>query len=363
MSELKETALTSWHIEQGAKMVAFAGYNMPVQYPAGIKTEHLHTREQASVFDVSHMGLLSISGVNATEVLETVFPADLHQLDVNKQTYTFLLNADGGIVDDLMICRRENDFLLVLNAGCKDKDIAYLNQLIGDKLTMQVLDVSLLALQGPKAAEVLTTLGADVSSLRFMQGAELAVAGVDTWLTRSGYTGEDGFEIAVSNDKVHTLIEALCKHESVMPAGLGARDSLRLEAGLCLYGNELSEHISPITAGLTWAIAKSRRQQGGFVASDAILEQIAHGVAQKRVGLIAQGKAPIRDNTILYTADNKELGVISSGSFSPSLNKPIAMAYVDRSVAVGDVVFAEVRGKKLAMDVVKMPFVAHQYQR
>lgn len=364
MTDLKVTALTQWHIEQGAKMVPFAGYNMPVQYPAGIKKEHLHTRENASVFDVSHMGQVSISGENVLAVLESVFPADLQNLEVNKQTYTFLLNEQGGIVDDLMICRRENDFLLVLNAGCKDKDLAYLTQLIGDKVTIQVLDeLSLLALQGPKAAQVLAELGANVANLRFMQGAELTIADFTTWVTRSGYTGEDGFEIAIANEHAEALINALCANPHVLAAGLGARDSLRLEAGLCLYGNELNEETSPIQAGLTWAIAKIRREQGGFIASERVLQQIEQGVAQKRVGLIAQGKAPIRDNTVLFSENDVELGVISSGSFSPSLNKPIAMAYVDKSVAVGDVVFAEVRGKKLAMDVVKMPFVAHQYQR
>lgn len=364
MTDLKVTALSEWHIEQGAKMVPFAGYNMPVQYPAGIKKEHLHTREYASVFDVSHMGQVSISGENALAVLESIFPADLHNLAVNKQTYTFLLNEQGGIVDDLMICRRDNDFLLVLNAGCKDKDLEYLHRLIGDKVNIQVLEqLSLFALQGPKAAQVLADLGADAEKLRFMQGAELTIAGVDTWVTRSGYTGEDGFEISLANEDARALITALCAHEHVSPAGLGARDSLRLEAGLCLYGHELDEETSPVAAGLTWAIAKVRREQGGFIASDVILQQIEQGAPQKRVGLIAQGKAPIRDNTVLYSEQDVELGVISSGSFSPSLNKPIAMAYVDKTVAVGDVVYAEVRGKKLAMDVVKMPFVAHQYRR
>lgn len=364
MTDLKHTALNQWHQQQGAKMVPFAGYSMPVQYPTGIKKEHLHTRESASVFDVSHMGQLSISGDNAAVVLESVFPADLQNLEINKQAYTFLLNEQGGIVDDLMICRRESDFLLVLNAGCKDKDIKYLNRLIGQQVTIQLLDeLALLALQGPKAAQVMTELGAEVDGLRFMQAAALRVAGIDAWVTRAGYTGEDGFEIAVANQDVEALMQALCANELVLPAGLGARDSLRLEAGLCLYGNELNEEISPVQAGLTWAMAKKRREQGGFIGSDIILQQIEQGVAQKRVGLIAQGRAPIRDNTVLYTEQDEQLGVISSGSFSPSLNKPIAMAYVNKSVALGDVVYAELRGKKLAMDVVNMPFVKHQYQR
>jgi aminomethyltransferase len=362
MTDLKATALVDWHIEQGAKMVPFAGYNMPVQYKTGVIKEHLHTRESAGLFDVSHMGQVRISGENATAILESIFPADLQNLAVNKQTYTFLLNAQGGIVDDLMICRREADYLLVLNAGCKDKDIAYLQQLIGNQLQIEVLtDAALLALQGPKAAEVMTQLGADVSALRFMHGAQLTVAGIDCWVTRSGYTGEDGFEISLANADVKTLVEKLTVIDAVLPAGLGARDSLRLEAGLCLYGHELEEHISPIDAGLNWAIAKNRRVSGAFIASDSLLAQIENGVAKKRMGLIAQGRAPIRENTELFDVNDNVIGVVSSGGFSPSLNKPIAMAYIDKNIAIGDVVFAEVRGKKLPMDVVKMPFVAHQY--
>lgn len=362
MTDLKVTALEAWHIEQGAKMVPFAGYNMPVQYPAGIKQEHLHTRENASVFDVSHMGQVSISGENATEILESIFPADLQNLPINKQTYTFLLNDKGGIVDDLMICRREKDFLLVLNAGCKDKDIAYLQQLIGDKLSIKLLDNdAILALQGPKAAHVMAELNPETANLQFMQGANMQLAGVDCWVARAGYTGEDGFEISLANSDVKALIDRLMNFEAVQPAGLGARDSLRLEAGLCLYGNELEEHISPIDAGLNWAVARNRRVAGAFIASEILLQQIEQGVEKKRMGLIAQGRAPIRENTEIFDANDKLLGVVSSGTFSPSLNKPIAMAYLDKNTAIGDVVYAEVRGKKLPMDVVKMPFVAHKY--
>lgn len=363
MSDLQATTLKQWHIAHDAKMVEFAGYLMPVQYKTGVLKEHLHTRENAGLFDVSHMGQIRVTGENIAEKLETIFPADLQNLAVNRQTYSFLLNAQGGVVDDLMICRRENDFLLVVNAGCKDKDFACLETLLAGQLQLEMLaDQALLALQGPKAAQVMESLGANVSNLKFMDGAALTVAGFPCWVTRSGYTGEDGFEIAIANANVETLANALLANDAVLPIGLGARDSLRLEAGLCLYGHELSETTNPLDAGLAWAIAKTRRvdgeRAGGFIAADILL---TYQASKKRLGLIAQGKAPIREGTLLFDAVGNQVGEVCSGGFSPSLNKPIAMAYVNAADAVHSELFAEVRGKKLPMDVVKMPFVAHNY--
>lgn len=370
MSTLKTTALCQWHQDNGAKMVPFAGYNMPVQYKTGVLQEHLHTRSKAGLFDVSHMGQIQVLGDNADNILEAIFPADLVNLPVNHQTYSLLLNSEGGVIDDLMICRREYDFMLVVNAGCKDRDFAVLQQLIGDQLQLTLLDDrALLALQGPQAATVLTSLGADISALRFMDGGWLDVAGIECWATRSGYTGEDGFELSVASDKAVQLADALCAHADVLPIGLGARDSLRLEAGLCLYGHELNEHITPIEAGLVWAIAKARRNSGeragGFAGASVILHQLHSGDAldKKRIGLVAQGKAPVREGTALFDAAGTVIGTVCSGGFAPSLGQPVAMAYVENNAAVGDCLFAEVRGKKLPMDVVKMPFVPTRYYR
>ncbi|NRB42780.1 MAG: glycine cleavage system aminomethyltransferase GcvT, partial [Pseudomonadales bacterium] len=290
MTNIKTTALHQWHIDQGAKMVPFAGYDMPVQYPLGVLKEHLHTRSNAGLFDVSHMGQIQVLGENIAEVLETVFPADLQGLAVGQQCYSLLLNENATVIDDLMICRREVDFLLVVNAGCKDKDFAYLEKLIGDKVSLTMLDDrALLALQGPKAAAVLSGFDADLTDMVFMQGRWLEVDGIECWATRSGYTGEDGFELSVSNDKAADLAALLLSHDAVECIGLGARDSLRLEAGLCLYGHELDEKTTPIQANLIWAINKARRaggeKAGGFVGAQTVLEQISEGVDKKRVGL------------------------------------------------------------------------------
>ena len=369
MADLLHTALHQWHVDLGAKMVPFAGYDMPVQYPLGVLKEHLHTREKAGLFDVSHMGQIQVLGENAAQILESVFPADLQNLPVNSQCYSLLLNENGTVVDDLMICKRDVDFIIVVNAGCKDKDLAYLQKLIGDKLELTLLnDRALLALQGPKAAAVLAKLGADIEGMVFMQAAWLEIDGIECWATRSGYTGEDGFELSVSNDKAQALAQVLLAQDDVAAIGLGARDSLRLEAGLCLYGHELNEQTSPIEASLLWAIHKSRRSDGanagGFVGSAEILAQIAEGVDKKRIALIAQGRAPIREGVKLYDADDKEVGVVSSGGFGPSIAKPVLIAFVDSDVAViGTSLFAAVRKKKLPVLISKTPFVPNRYYR
>lgn len=368
MSDLKYTPLNNWHIAKGAKMVPFAGYSMPVQYPLGVLKEHQHTRAAAGLFDVSHMGQIQILGDDIATVLETIFPANLQDLEIDKQCYSVLMNEEGGVIDDLMICRRELDFMLVVNASRKDIDFAYLQQLIGDKLTLTLLDDrALLALQGPKAAAVLADLGAEIKSMHFMEGAWLEIYGIECWATRSGYTGEDGFELSVAADKAEKLANVLCQHADVQPIGLGARDSLRLEAGLCLYGHELNEQTTPIEASLSWAIAKPRRKEGSreanFMGAHIILEQMQAGVDKKRIGLIGESKAPVREGAKLFDANNNEVGEVCSGGFSPTLSMPIAIAYIDNSAAQEQQLFAEVRGKKLAMNVTKMPFVPTRYCR
>lgn len=362
MAELKETPLTQWHSEKGAKLVPFAGYNMPVQYPLGVLKEHQHTRAAAGLFDVSHMGQIQVLGDNLGEILEKIFPANLIDLPVGKQCYSFILNDEGGVIDDLMICRREYDFILVVNAGCKDDDFAWLQKKLGNKASLNMInDRALLALQGPKAAAVLSSLGAEIEHMVFMDGDWLEFQGIECWATRSGYTGEDGFELSVAADKAVQLANLLCEHDAVEPIGLGARDSLRLEAGLCLYGHELDQHTTPIEASLLWAIAKARRvggeRAGGFSGAEVILDQIATGTDKKRIGLVGEGKAPVREHTKLYDENDVEVGMVTSGGFGPSIGKPIAIAYVDAESIDSTRLFAEVRGKKLAMIVQKMPFV------
>lgn len=369
MAELKYTPLAEWHKEKGAKMVPFAGYLMPVNYPLGVLKEHLHTRDAAGLFDVSHMGQIQILGdEDLPQLLEEIFPANLIELPVDRQCYSFLLNDEGGVIDDLMICRREYDFLLVVNAGCKLGDLARLQKLLEGRAEVNLIDDrALLALQGPKAAAVLTALGANVESMRFMDGAWIEIRGIECWATRSGYTGEDGFELSVAADKSVQLASLLCENPDVQPIGLGARDSLRLEAGLCLYGHELDTLTTPIEASLNWAIAKARRSDGyrpgGFMGAEVILLQMAEGCDKRRIGLVAEGKAPVREHTRLFTADGREVGVVTSGGFGPSLGKPVAIAYVDSDSLAEERLFADVRDKRLPMLVSPMPFVPNRYCR
>ncbi|NRA41200.1 MAG: glycine cleavage system aminomethyltransferase GcvT [Pseudomonadales bacterium] len=376
----KHTALHDWHVAQQAKMVTFAGYQMPVSYPLGVMQEHLHTRAKAGLFDVSHMGQISLTPQSASfeqmlSTLETIFPCQLSDLAVGRQVYSLLLNDHGGVVDDLMIVRRDYDVLLIVNAACKAKDIAFLAAHLPDSVLMTELDDhALLALQGPQAASVLADLGADISSMVFLDGAWVEIQGMRCYATRSGYTGEDGFELSMPNNIAVKLAECLAAHDAVQPVGLGARDSLRLEAGLCLYGHELSESISPIQAGLNWAIAKQRREgaanAGGFIGAETVLAQLQKGVDKVRVALIADGRAPVREGAPLYLSeqaginDQASIGEVVSGGFSPSLQQPIAMAYVDADYAApGACVFAKVRKKLIPMRVATAPFVAHNYHR
>lgn len=366
MSEVLQTALYKAHVDLGAKMVDFAGYAMPVQYAQGILQEHLHTRQSAGLFDVSHMGQILLTA-SAAEI-EAVLPLDVAAMEIGQQKYSFLLNPQGGVEDDVMLTRREQDFYLVVNASRKAADFAHLQAMLGADKVHWWQERSLLALQGPQAVEVLAAWQPAVRNLAFMHGAEFVFDGVTCWLSRSGYSGEDGFEISVPNDFVVAFFQRLLSDERVKPIGLGARDSLRLEAGLCLYGQDLAPDISPLEAGLLWAISKSRRpdgtKAGGYVGAEAIAAQLAAGVSRKRVGLRPEGKLPLRAHTPLFDLAGNAVGEISSGGFAPSLNAPVAMALVQTEVAeLGSRLQAEVRGKLLPVEVVKMPFIDKRYQK
>jgi len=366
---LLTTPLHNLHLELGAKMVPFAGYQMPVQYDGGIIQEHLHTRQQAGLFDVSHMGQIRVAGATAADCLEHLMPVDLATLPVNHQRYSLLTNEAGGIRDDLMICRRgEEEFVLVVNAACKTKDLAYLNGAIAEDNQLELLaQQALLALQGPGSGEVMAELAPELLALNFMQAAECDIAGVRCFVTRSGYTGEDGFEISLPAAGAEVVARCLLGFDQVAPVGLGARDSLRLEAGLCLYGHELDERISPVEAGLHWAIASTRRSDAskaaGFPGAERILQQMSGAVSRKRVGLRSQEKAPIRAETELETASGEPAGEVTSGGYSAVIEGAIAMAYVPTELAqAGTKLKALVRGKQRLVEVVELPFVAHRYK-
>ena len=363
--------LDAWHRAHGGRMVEFAGYWMPVQF-RGIMEEHLWTRSKAGLFDVSHMGQLEVSGEGAAAALEAVLPGDFAGLAAGRMRYSLLLDEEGGILDDLMVTNRGDLFYLVVNGAMKWDDIAHLREALPDSITLSHLDEQgLLALQGPEAAAVLTRLGLEpaeaggpaVGALTFMQAASYTWQGKPLGISRSGYTGEDGYEISVRAEDIEALADALCADEAVMPIGLGARDSLRLEAGLPLYGHDLTPEIGPVEAGVTFAISKRRRSEGGFPAADKILAELAAGPARKRVGLLVDGRLPAREGAPVLAGD-APVGVVTSGGFSPTLERPIAMAYVDAAQAApGTALEIEVRGRKLAATVTSMPFVPHKYHR
>ncbi|WP_281832292.1 glycine cleavage system aminomethyltransferase GcvT [Vibrio nigripulchritudo] len=370
MTELLKTPLHALHVEVGAKMVPFAGYDMPVQYPLGVKKEHLHTRDAAGLFDVSHMGQLRLHGADAAKALEALVPVDIVDLPVGNQRYAFFTNEEGGIMDDLMVANFGDHLFVVVNAACKEQDIAHLKANLPASVEMEVIeDRALLALQGPKAAAVLARLAPEVSDMVFMDAREIEILGEKCLVSRSGYTGEDGYEISVSEGKAEELARALTDFEEVEWIGLGARDSLRLECGLCLYGHDLDTTTTPVEASLLWGIQKVRRtdgeRAGGFPGADIILDQIAtKNVTRKRIGLVGQTKAPVREGAKLFDADDNEIGIVTSGTAGPTAGKPVSMGYVKTEfAAVGTEVFAEVRGKKLAMTVEKMPFVPQRYYR
>jgi aminomethyltransferase len=368
-TSLATTPLHALHLELGAKMVPFAGYDMPVSYPAGILAEHRHCRDSAALFDVSHMGQIRLIGDAAPKALESLVPMDVVDLAVGKQRYAFFTNSNGGILDDLMITRRANDLFLIVNAACKAADIAHLVTHIGHRCTVQPLpDRALLALQGPKAARALSRLNADVAALTFMTGTTAMLADAECFVTRSGYTGEDGFEISVPADQADSLARTLLALDEVKPAGLGARDTLRLEAGLCLYGHDINETTTPVEAGLTWAIQKVRRaggaRHGGYPGAAAIDSQLAAGPFTKRVGLVGLERVPVREGATIVDAHGHKLGVVTSGTLAPTVNEPIAMAYLAANHALPHhEVYAEVRGKRQPMRVSPMPFAPHRYFR
>ena len=366
---LLHTPLHGLHVELGAKMVPFAGYAMPVSYATGIIAEHLHCRAAAALFDVSQMGQVRLTGTDAGAALESLIPGDIVGLGVNRQRYGFFTNANGGILDDVMITRRDNDILIITNASCKSADTAHLNFHLGKRCSVEPLpQLALLALQGPKAEAALSRLNADLGRLAFMTGMRAQLNGADCFVTRSGYTGEDGFEISVAAAAAQALARVLLAQPEVKPAGLGARDTLRLEAGLCLYGHDIDQTITPVEAGLTWAIAKVRRaggaRPGGYPGADVVERQVTSGCKVKRVGLIGSQRIPVREGAIIIGSHGDPLGKVTSGTLSPTLNYPVAMAYVAAEKAnVGQNFFSEVRGKRQPMRLTTMPFVPHRYHR
>lgn len=362
--QLQTLPLDSWHRARGGRMVPFAGYEMPVQYE-GIMAEHLWTRESAGLFDVSHMGQLMIRGREADAALETLLPGDLKLLGEGKLRYSLLLNPEGGIVDDLMATRRGEDFYVVVNGATKHGDIEELERrLPRGTVVDHMKEQALLALQGPRAAEVLEALAPGVAELTFMTGGAFRIGDVPAWISRSGYTGEDGFEISVQASAAELVADALTANPLVKPIGLGARDSLRLEAGLPLYGHDLDRQTTPVMADLTFAIQKRRRAEGGFAGSERILAEIENGPVQKRIGFTVEGRQPVREGARILDGEGNEVGRVTSGGFSPTLQRPVGMGYVATSLAEpGTRLTLEQRGKLFAAEVVPMPFVPHRYHR
>ncbi|WP_343070985.1 glycine cleavage system aminomethyltransferase GcvT [Novosphingobium jiangmenense] len=358
--------LDQWHRARGGRMVDFAGYWMPVQFE-GIIAEHLWTRENAGFFDVSHMGQLYLSGEDVEAALEAVLPIDLSTLPVGGVRYSLLLNEEGGILDDLMVTRWRTGFYLVVNGATKWDDIGHLREHLPDAVTINHLeDSALFALQGPKAFEALEQLVTGehpLSALTFMRGGQFKLGGVDAWISRSGYTGEDGFEIAVPAENAAELADLICAQSQVKPIGLGARDSLRLEAGLPLYGHDMTETVDPVSADLLFGVNKRRRNEGCFIGADKVLPLIGAGAPTRRVGLAIEGRMAAREGAKVLSGET-EVGTVTSGGFSPSLERPIAMAYVPADLAApGTPLSIDVRGRKLAASVVPMPFVPHRYHR
>ena len=364
------TSLHQMHLDAGAKMVPFAGYEMPVNYPLGIKKEHIHTRNNAGLFDVSHMGQIKLTGKGVKAALETMVPVDIIDLPLMKSRYALFTNEDGGVMDDLMVTNLGNDSLfLVVNAACKDADFEHLKRKIGNDCSVEfVQDMALLALQGPKSFAVLKRLAPVVSEMTFMTAKYIEINGMKCLVTRSGYTGEDGFEISLPEKYAQELAQLFLNDDAVEWVGLGARDSLRLEAGLSLYGHELDTHHSPVESSLEWALSKVRRtggeRQGGYFGDNIIMNHLDQGVKTKVVGIKPEGRMPVRDGALIEDDSGSEVGIVTSGGFGPSLEKPIAIARVKiKSIDNKSKLFALVRGKKISVEVVKLPFVKHNYYR
>ena len=372
-ADLKRTPLHALHLELGGKMVPFAGYEMPVQYPSGILKEHLHTRSAAGLFDVSHMGQVRLTGTAAAAALETLVPVDIIDLPAGRQRYALFTNEDGGILDDLMVTNAGDHLFVVVNAACKTQDIAHMEKHLGARCKVEALaDRALLALQGPAAAAVMGRLAPKAIELAFMSGAavEIAMKGgsASCFVTRSGYTGEDGFEISVPAEQAEALARSLLAQADVAPIGLGARDSLRLEAGLCLYGHDIDDSTTPVEASLAWALSKARRKDGarpgGYPGAEVILRQLDEGVMRRRVGIRAEGRAPIREGCELIDERGRFVGKVTSGGFGPTVGGPVAMGYVASVLAApGTALQAMLRGKPQPVMLAKLPFVAPRYHR
>ncbi|PHR61705.1 MAG: glycine cleavage system protein T [Robiginitomaculum sp.] len=374
-SETKQTPLYDFHVGLGAKMVPFAGYDMPVQYPLGVMKEHLHTRESAGLFDVSHMGQAFLISEDekfetVAAFLETLVPCDVKSLEAGQQRYTQFLNADGGIMDDLMVTRLGMEgythaIYIVVNAGCKDADYAHIEKHLPKGISLSIKEnLALIALQGPKAPAVIAQYLPEALTLPFMNSLDTVIDGMWVHISRSGYTGEDGYEISVKNDDVVKLAALLMSHDEVEAIGLGARDSLRLEAGLCLYGHDLDTTTSPIEAGLTWSIQKNRREEGGFLGAKRVQKELAERPSRRRVGIKPVGRAPAREGTIIQNMDGKDIGVITSGGFGPCVEGPVAMGYVKRKYAkTGTEIQLIVRGKAKPAHTIKLPFVPNNFYR
>lgn len=368
-STLQKTALHRLHVELGAKMVPFAGYDMPVQYPLGVKKEHLHTRAAAGLFDVSHMGQVRLSGEGVVEALSALLPQDVAGLAESRQRYTLMLGEQGGILDDLMLANRGEDYLAVVNAACKQDDLAWMRRHLPASVTCELLpEQSLLALQGPQARTVLSRFSDDISEMVFMDTAFVTIADMPCWVSCSGYTGEDGFEISVADQHAETLARLLLDQDDVEAIGLGARDSLRLESGLCLYGHDMDGQTTPVEANLMWAIPKSRRpdgeKAGGYIGADALQAALASGPTRRRVLLDIDGRVPVREGANIVDGQNGVIGSVCSGGFGPSVSSPIAMAYINARALDGSVsLYADVRGKLIPVTVRKAPYITQRYVR
>lgn len=376
MADLKQTPLHAMHTELGAKMVPFAGYDMPVQYPLGVMKEHLHTREHSGLFDVSHMGQVMLRAKSgdvrdAALELERLVPMNIADLGVNRQRYAFFTNDKGGISDDLMVANRGDHLMLVVNAACKENDILHLRAHLVDSCDIEVFeDRALIALQGPASEAALSCLSDDVAAMRFMDVITTQIMGAECWIARSGYTGEDGYEISIPNDKAVEITAALLDMGEVEPIGLGARDSLRLEAGLCLYGNDIDTATTPVEADLKWAIQKARRadgdRAGGYIGAEIIMAQFEKGADHKRVGIKPEGRAPMRQGAVLFADETSTspIGEITSGGFGPSFEGPVSMGYVPTELSTtGTQVFADVRGKRMPATVHSLPFIPANFKR
>ena len=368
--KIRTTSLYQMHLDAGAKMVPFAGYEMPVSYPLGIKKEHIHTREKAGLFDVSHMGQIRLVGKNAKRALESLVPVDIIDLPLMKLRYALFTNKDGGVMDDLMVTSLgDEDLFLVVNAACKEADFEHLLNTIGVECKVEFLeDVALLALQGPKAHEVLAEIAPSTSEMTFMTAKQLVINGIDCFITRSGYTGEDGFEISLLAKDAEELAKLLLSNEEVEWVGLGARDSLRLEAGLSLYGHELDNNHSPVESSLNWALSKVRRtggeREGNYLGDNIIMSHLNEGSESKIVGLQPEGRMPVRDGALIEDEFGNEAGQVTSGGFGPSINRPIAIARIKKNyIENQSKLFALVRDKKIAVEIVKLPFIKQNYYR